>query len=294
MSKTLIIGATGLLGQALMAEARNRNLSVLGVARSQADRDLDVSDPNALSTLIHDYQPDLVINAAAIVNLALCEQDPGLAYQINSRPAALLAELSRQTGFKNIQISTDHYYTGDADKRHREEDTVCLLNEYARSKFAAEGFALSRPSALVVRTNIVGHRQQKDQPTFAEWAINSLKNRAPLTLFNDVYSSSIHVAAFSKALFDLVEKDTSGLLNLAARSADSKQAFIEKLAEKLGIHLDWATVGSSSAMIPARAESMGLDVGKAEALLQYQLPDLDDTTQALADAERDLEGTDAA
>jgi|SRR3990172_418314 len=279
--KTLIFGATGMLGQALIREANQRNINTKGVARNDADINIDIADDKLLINTIRQERPEVIINAAAMTNLAACENNPSLAYRINARPLSIIAEISREINAYLIQISTDHYFTNDRDKRHAETSSVHLVNEYARTKYAGEAFALACPGSLAVRTNIVGFRNKKGQPTFVEWIIQTLKKQSPITLFDDFYASSIHVTQFSKALFDIVNKRPDGILNLACVEVCNKKQFIEEIAYRLGYSLSHARVGSVLELTDARrAESLGLEVSRAEKILGYRLP----TTKQVIDS----------
>lgn len=280
--KLLVLGSTGLLGQAIVRIGRARGYEIVGMARSGADWSVDVTNARQLMEAMAAIQPEAVINCAAIVNLAACEHDPGMAYQINARPASILAQLSQQMGFKLVYVSTDHYYIGDGPLAHDERAPVSLFNEYARTKYVGEVFTGLAPDALILRTNIVGHRWREGAPTFAEWVIGALMRREPLSLFDDVFTSSLHVDAFAAAMFDLLGKNAEGIYNLASREVSSKRTFILALAEQMGINPDWATIGSGKSLTPARADSMGLAVDKAETLLGYRLPGLRETVARIA------------
>jgi dTDP-4-dehydrorhamnose reductase len=281
----LILGASGMLGQALMRACRLRSLDAVGIARRAhplVDLALDNLDDAALTQAIVQTRPGVVINAAALVNLTACEADPGAAYRINARLPALLANLSREHGFQLVQISTDHFFAGDGAALHDETAQIQLLNEYARTKFAGEAFALTAPCAWVLRTNLVGFRGDPEQPTFAEWALDGLTRRQPMTLFADYFTSSIAVQLFSDLLLDALPKRPSGLLNLASREAISKQTFIESLAQAAGLDASACSIGSVAALPGARrADSLGLDVRRAETLLGRAMPTLSDTIAVL-------------
>jgi dTDP-4-dehydrorhamnose reductase len=215
--------------------------------------------------------------------LVKCEEKPDSAYLINALPASIIAEMTAKTGIYFIQISTDHFYTGDCNRKHREEDPIRLLNEYARTKYAAEKFALTCPSSLVIRTNIVGFRDKSEVPTFLEWAIQNIEKDAPMTLFGDYFTSSIHVTQFSSSLLDIIEKKYTGVLNIASREVFSKNTFICALAKRMGYTLTNTNIGSVLDLGGElnRAESAGLDVRKAETILGYELPTLDDVITSI-------------
>jgi dTDP-4-dehydrorhamnose reductase len=294
----LVLGATGLLGQAVLAEAARRGLSAIGVARSRAEHDLDVAQLSELEAFVRGSVRErspaagrspaaerslaAVINCVASTSLAACEQQPGLAYAVNARVPALLAELAVELGFRFVQISSDHYFSGDRAALHDETAAVRLLNEYARTKYAGEAFALTAPSALVVRTNIVGLRGWPGRPTFAEWALAALHGGEPIALYDDFYTSSMHSRACAEAVLDLLQLRASGLVNVASSQVASKREFVHALAAAAGLSASGLRGGSVRELRPRRAESLGLDVSRAERLLARRLPGLRETAQAIA------------
>jgi len=269
--RLLLIGSTGLLGQALDREAQIRGITILRAARKGVAFAVDIAQADAVEGLIAKAAPDLVINAAAITDVDQCERDPGGSYLVNARAVALLARACGKRQIKLVQVSADHFFTGDGDAKHSEESPVHLLNEYARNKFAAEAFAVTAPGALIVRTNITGIRGWA-QPTFFEWVVDSLRHRKPMTLFADYFTSTLDADSLAGAIFDLVDKGAHGMFNVASSEVASKRRFIEALAEAMGINFDWASEGSVRSLSVPRAESLGLDVSRAERVLGYNLP----------------------
>jgi dTDP-4-dehydrorhamnose reductase len=243
-----------MLGQALMQEGERRGFEMIGGR-------VELRDTEALMAHVDYHQPDLIINAAAVTDIAACEESPGLAYEINTLP--VLAIIQGNT--RLVQISTDRYSD----------------NVYAKTKQAAEDIALLKPDNLVVRTNIVGFRGH-GKPTFAEWAIDVIETGKPVTLFDDFYARSIDVWSFSEILFDLLELDISGRIDIASREEVSKKQFVEALAAKIGKPLN-ATVGSIKGLTPARLPHCTLDVSGVERLLRRPMPDLDDVVNSLVE-----------
>lgn len=281
--RTLIIGATGLFGHVLVAEAKLRNFQVSTAGRSGAEFNLDITKVDDICSLIEQLKPQLVINSAALIKILECEANPGLAYETNSRPAAILAGLASKHKFDFVQISTDHFFSGDDNIKHKEEHPVVLVNEYARSKYCGEQFALTSSQALVVRTNIVGFSPKTREPSFADWAVQTLETQSQLVLFDDFYTSSIDIYSCAKALYDIVLSGHKGLINLSSSQVSSKKEFIQELASALKLDSSYAKIGSVTTLTnPQRAESLGLDVSKAESILGYKLPDLKDVTKRLA------------
>jgi dTDP-4-dehydrorhamnose reductase len=283
-----LLGATGMLGQALCRTAQARDIAVAGLSRKGAAVAVDATKGQDLFAALDRVRPDVVVNAAALTDLAACENDPGTAYLVNADIVASLAQYCRTHGVYLVQVSTDHYFTGDGDRLHDESSPVHLLNVYARTKFAGEAFAATCPRSLTARTNIVGFRGWKGRPTFCEWALAMLESGQDATLFDDFFTSSIDVGSFSHALLDLIQARAGGLINLACRETSSKAAFVRMLAERTGLSAGHCRTGSVRALAGApRAESLGLDVSKAETVLGRKLPDAGQVAEALARSYRE-------
>ena len=277
----MVTGATGMLGQKVLAEVRRRGLTGLGLARKGSDINLDLTNDETLARAFEPHRPGLVINCAAMADVGQCEDDPDGAYRINARAVAVLAGLCRSQGARLVQISTEHYFTGDGAARHDEMSPVNLLHDYARSKFAGEAFTLTNVDGLVLRVNIIGLRGWP-KPTFAEWALQMIDDDGEATLFDDSFVSSIDTAACARSILDLVEKKATGIINLGSREVFSRKSLIESLAAARGKKLTRAKTGSVKSLDLVRAESLGMDVSRAEEILDYELPTLAQVTAAVA------------
>ncbi|MBL8289139.1 MAG: sugar nucleotide-binding protein [Rubrivivax sp.] len=277
----VVLGHTGLLGQALVRVAAERGLRTLGIA-SRTVPGLNLARQADLAPFLDPLAPSLVVNAAAITDLAACEADPSAAHEVHVRLPGLLADWSRHSGVPWVQVSTDHYWNDIENALHDEAAPVGPPNVYARSKHAGEELALRDPGCLVLRTNIVGFRGRTGAPTFAEWAVNALAAGEPFDAYTDVWASSIEVHQFSQALFDLVAGGARGLLNVASHDSLSKADFIAALARAAGYDPQLARrVGRPARQRPRRANAMGLDVTRAEALLGRALPGADEVIAAI-------------
>lgn len=285
MTKSIaIIGSTGLLGKAIITAANKDGYQTTGIARKKADINIDATNEDELISTLEKIKPNIIINSAAIVNLSECEKNPNLAEKVNATISYNLSKYCEEKQIKYVFISTDHYYTGDQDSKHNENDHLNLRNQYAKTKRQGEIFALGIHNSLVIRTNIVGFRYQENNPTFVEWVIKSLKNEILIDLYTDFYTSSIDVKNFSSLLLKLIQKNSAGVYNLACSDVVNKSSFIIALASNIGLSLN-NTRNSKMLDFPSsidRNESLGLDVSKAEKELNQKMPRFEDVINSLA------------
>ena len=279
----LVLGATGTLGSALLAAAAARGVAATGAARSGAEHVFDAEDAASLAAVFSAVKPDQVINCVALTDLNICERDPATCWLVNARFAGLVASAS--DGARLLHVSTDHFFTDGGSRAHDETAPVTLVNEYARAKYAAESLVLAHGDALVVRTNVVGWRGWPGRPTFVEWAAGALRRGEAISGFDDFFTSSIDAPALAGAMLDLAVKPVRGLLNVASSEVANKRQFIAALAQAMGVARPNLSKASVATLPVRRAESAGLDVTRAEALLGRQLPGLYAVVEALVQQE---------
>lgn len=137
MKKVLILGAKGMLGQALEAEFLAAGWSVTGHDREE----LDVTDFEAVTQKLTELKPDLVINSVAINAVDKIETEPDFletAETINSRVPGRLAELCKTQEITLVHYSSDYVFAGDNENGYAEDATLAPLNKYGQTKAAGE------------------------------------------------------------------------------------------------------------------------------------------------------------
>lgn len=153
MTKILITGGAGQLGQAFAAyahsQAERQGIELAVLTHSL----LDITSAASIRKALSHYQPDLVINAAAYTDVERAETEREKAYAVNAEGAALLAKQCAAYGADLIQISTDYVFDGTKGAAYEVGDKVNPLNTYGQSKLAGEVAVLQvYPRAIIIRT----------------------------------------------------------------------------------------------------------------------------------------------
>lgn len=147
----LILGASGQVGREL-----TRSLQPLGHGVALSRRQCDLSEAGAVAAAVAQYQPDIVINAAAYTAVDRAEEEPSLALRSNAEAVEELAVACVDRGVALIHYSTDYVYSGQGDSPFREDDEPAPLSVYGKSKLAGErAIARSGVNALILRTSWV-------------------------------------------------------------------------------------------------------------------------------------------
>jgi dTDP-4-dehydrorhamnose reductase len=149
MSRWLITGAAGMLGQDVGYVLRRRGEPVTALAHHE----LDITDPMAVADRIGGHTPDVVVNCAAWTAVDAAEEHEDEALRINGSGVANLASACERHGSRLVQLSTDYVFGKTEQRSHAEDDTPAPLNAYGRTKLAGERAALGMPAGgYVVRT----------------------------------------------------------------------------------------------------------------------------------------------
>ena len=141
--KVLITGATGQLGRALITTAPPE-AELVSVSVEQCD----LADSDAISRMVGDVAPGLIINAAAYTAVDQAESDEETARRVNADAVAAL--VAAHSG-KLVHVSTDFVFGGDSSRAYRPDDTRSPLSVYGRTKAAGEDHL--RDTDLLVRTS---------------------------------------------------------------------------------------------------------------------------------------------
>jgi len=145
--KTLILGAKGQLGRALMA---------LYPEATGVDIDsLDLTDPQQVADFAwRDF--DTIINAAAWTNVDGAETDQGRpgAWKANATVPATLARIAAGQQARLVHISSDYVFDG-SHQSWTEDDDLAPLSVYGQSKAAGDLAVTVVPRHYLVRTSWV-------------------------------------------------------------------------------------------------------------------------------------------
>ncbi|HEY1998753.1 SDR family oxidoreductase [Paraburkholderia sp.] len=141
MFKVVVIGASGLLGRALVDElAQQAGWQVVATTFRRPGSQtvtLDIRDQPAVAQFIGREAPDAVVIAAAERRPDICEHDPALARALNVDAVRTLAAAAQQCGAWVLSISTDYVFDG-THPPYRDDAQPSPLNAYGHSKLEGE------------------------------------------------------------------------------------------------------------------------------------------------------------
>lgn len=183
----LVLGASGMLGHALMHELSDSlsAVPVRGTVRSadslsdgfrsrfesQLVDGVDVLQRESISSVIAEVKPDVVVNAVGVIKQAPGVDDSVLTTQINALLPHLLAQDCAAAGARLVQVSTDCVFSGRRGA-YTEDHLPDPVDFYGRSKLLGE---VSSPH-LTLRTSIIGP-ELRHGGSLLEWFLSQGGNQ---------------------------------------------------------------------------------------------------------------------
>jgi len=198
--KALVAGAHGQVGRDLVAALGSEVVWAGGRA------ELDVTDWEAVSSVVRRVRPDVIFNGAAYNKVDGAESETGRALEVKALAPGLLARAAGTVGALLVHFSTDYVFDGRSKAPYREDDCPAPLGAYGVSKLAGERLVLASPGEhLVVRTSSVfgrgGNRQKGG--SFIERILEQARAGQPLRVVSDQTFSPTYAPDLAEAAIAL-------------------------------------------------------------------------------------------
>lgn len=263
---TLILGAAGMLGQALLAEGARRDESVIGLGVDE----LDVRDGHAVLAVVGRERPRRIINCAALTAVDACETRREDALEVNGRAVGHIIDAARSIGADVLQVSTDFVFDGASRKPYREETEPSPLSVYGESKRLGELATLTYERGLVVRTSwLFGPGGANFVDAMAGLIGDGKK---PLRVVDDQVGCPTYTPYLARAIWDLLELRINGVVHYRNRHPVSWHAFACEVASLLDDPDEVVAISSEELARPApRPAYSVLDVSRFERLVGRQV-----------------------
>ena len=223
--KVLVTGVAGQLGHDVMNELAKRGYEGVGsdIAPEYAGAQdgtavtampyvsMDITDAEAVKTIITEVNPDVVVHCAAwtAVDLAEDEDKVDKVRAINATGTQNIANVCKELDAKMVYISTDYVFHGQGEEPWTADcKEYAPLNVYGQTKLEGElAVANILEKYFIVRIAWVFGVNGKN---FIKTMLNVGKNRDRLTVVADQIGTPTYTLDLSILLVDMIETDKYG------------------------------------------------------------------------------------
>ncbi|MCG8235514.1 SDR family oxidoreductase [Tenacibaculum finnmarkense] len=282
MKKVVITGSNGLLGQSLvnllLEEPQKYQVIGFSKGKNRSGRtdfeysSIDITDKKNLLKNLEEYQPDVIINTAAMTNVDACETNKTACDLLNIDVVDTLKFFSSANNTHLIHISTDFIFDGKKGF-YKETDIPNPVNYYGISKLKAEQILTqSNIDYTILRTVLVyGKVFDMSRSNIVLWVKKSLEDKKEITIVNDQYRMPTYVDDLALACKLALDKKATGIFNISSNTLLS----IYEIAQQIAVvfQLDKSLIKpiktSELQQAATRPSKTGFNLKKTTEVLQF-------------------------
>ena len=233
MKKILITGCNGQLGRALNQVYKNEDVEFINtdVVEGEGIYALDITDVDAVLSLVRRMRPDVIINCAAHTAVDLCEQQWDLAYRINAIGARNSSIASSETDAQLIHASTDYVFESNGTRPQTEFGEVHPVSAYGKTKLEGEHFVqqFARKYFIIRTAWLYG-----DGKNFAKTMLRLAESHDTVTVVDDQLGSPTSALELARLIHVLEPTENYGLFHGTCEGQCSWADFAEEVFRLAG------------------------------------------------------------
>ncbi len=237
----LVTGANGQLGRELRILAGQSPHRFLFTDISQASGletiPLDITNPEAIQTMVIENHVEVVINCAAYTNVDGAETDQVRARQLNAEAPLTLARVMQSVGGLLVHISTDYVFGKEPyNVPCREEQSGTPTGVYGRTKLQGEQNILSSGCRyIIIRTAWLYSEFGKN---FCKTMLALVGTKSEVKVVFDQVGTPTYAYDLARAILEILESrkalSNPGIYHYSNEGVCSWYDFAKMIAEYSG------------------------------------------------------------
>jgi dTDP-4-dehydrorhamnose reductase len=272
--KTLVTGASGMLGSALCPALSKNGHEVYAtdlLNENQIDY-LDITKAKDVEDRVRRIDPDILIHLAAKTDVDSCELNPRESHEVNTVGTENVVKACRIAEIPLVHVSTIGVFDGEKVEPYIETDVPNPINVYGKTKLEAEKIVSnSVEDYYIVRAGwMMGGGPSKDKK-FVGKIIRQVEKNSEIMAVTDKIGSPTYAVDFSECLVNLIRTRHYGLYHCTNKGSASRFDVAQDILQHLRREdVRLIPVDSSRFPLPAkrapsevsrnqRLESIGLD-----------------------------------
>lgn len=226
MERVLILGASGLVGRALLNEFKD-GFDLYGTYSTsltslpdEKQFQLEIQQIDKLKEIIRSIKPDIVISCLR------GDFDPQLKFH-----KELALEL-QHTSSRVYYFSTTNVFDGDFSRPHTETDLPIAESDYGRFKIACENILkeILNERVMIIRIPAIWGKNSPRLNLIKE----SIENNKVMDVYSNLVCNNLLDVQLAKQLRFIIENQLKGIIHLGTKDVTTQGQFFEQLINKLG------------------------------------------------------------
>ena len=233
--KLLVLGGSGLIGNALLKNSKNEFDILTTFYKNPVAiknvRSFQYSFPNDLNNLrelLEKEKPDVLVNTMGYSNIDFCELNKRDTEMLHVEVTEKICELCENIGTKQIFLSSDYVFDGEKGN-YSEDDVPNPVNYYGLSKLKAEQLILKNPINTVIRTSVIYDWDYRAR--FFNSVIKNLQSNQAINATTDVYNSVTFLDNLVESIFKVITLNQNGIFHVVDSACVNRFEFAEMIAK---------------------------------------------------------------
>ena len=282
MTKVVVTGSNGLLGQSLLSLLlkEKEKYQVFGFSRgkNRSGREdfeyisIDITDEENLKNEILKITPNFIINTAAMTQVDDCENNKEACDLLNIDVVKWLSEISSKLNTHLIHISTDFIFDG-IKGNYKETDIPNPLSYYGLSKLKSEVVLMnSTTDFTILRTILVyGKVFDMSRNNIVLWVREMLEKGKEITIVDDQFRTPTYVEDLALACKISMDKKAKGVFNISSNKLLSVYEIAQEIADAFQLDKSLIKPISTSTLsqTASRPAKTGFDLSKTNKELDF-------------------------
>lgn len=202
--KIIVTGSKGQLGTDVSDLLKQKEFEVIGADLPETD----ITDSNAIDSLISETKADAVIHCAAFTNVDLAETEKETCRKINEEGTLNIALACKKHGIKLLYISTDYIFSGEGNEPFETDSKTAPCNYYGETKLAGENAVRENcEKHFIVRISWVFGENGKN---FVKTMLRLAQTKDEITVVCDQIGSPTYTKDLAVLLCEMVSTEKYG------------------------------------------------------------------------------------
>jgi dTDP-4-dehydrorhamnose reductase len=259
--RVTILGASGLLGKALMQEWGGDTVTGL------TSHGVDIRNAEEVRQAVRESRPEWIVLAAAYTDVDGCESNPDLAFAVNRDGAVNVAAAAKEVGARLVFLSSDYVFDGKKTTPYETGDARNPQSVYGRTKAEAEIRLLElMPNCCIVRTSWLFGTGGK---CFPDTILKLAASRPAIDVVKDQRGGPTYAVDLAGAIIRLCRRSACGIVHVTNDGDCTWFEFAQEIVRSAGLATTVRPVSSQqmarpaprpaySVLSPTRSQALGI------------------------------------
>lgn len=225
-----VIGASGLVGSALMKELdrqKKKSIGTFCMHPIQKGVFLDVENNHSVEQFFKEYRPKVVFLPAAIAGVDLCESSPATDL-VNIDGMQSVIGWADEYESQIVYFSSGYVFDGKKHTPYYPDDNKNPINRYGRQKLTVEESIKIEDSIIIRTIGIFGNEFYRKN--FACQVLDVLSSGRMFFVPHDQTMNPIHASDLARWAVDMVDMKMYGIYHVAGDLCMTKYEFARSVA----------------------------------------------------------------